>query len=536
MPDLAASSVQSESQFTSLVDALAADPRRRLELTDLLREDHPVYDQRGAAIVGRMRGWILCTLARVGLSDAALLFVLEELDTGRDPYPVAAAARALRSYATPRTAFAPFLMRAFENIRYHDEVVSLDAYGEYPTGSTGTTPVREVLATLVWLGPLARGVLPQIDALRATRGISNTRRREWDRVVEVIGAAAPADGLSPDACCTLPDGLGNALSWLPGVRRGCEPVECTAFEDQDGARVTFGDFFRGYPSIVVFFYTRCDNPFKCSLTISKLARIQQMLAEQGLADEIRTAAITYDPAYDLPACLRGYGQSRGVRMDARHRMLRAPDGMAALRHHFSLGVNFIGSLVNRHRIEVYVLDVQGRIAASFERIRWDEQQVIDRAVELLHEQQPGDTPPPARERRSPAAAGRAVASPTFGVFASFGVAVFPKCPVCWAACMSTFGIAGLEQIPYTSWLQPVLVAVMLINLASVWWRGRSTGRMAGFCLVAGGAMTIAGAKAGLVSESAASWGIALTLAGSLLSVLSAERVAPVLSRRLARGW
>jgi hypothetical protein len=38
-----------------------------------------------------MRGWILIALSHVGLTDAALLFVLEELDTGRDAYLVAAA-------------------------------------------------------------------------------------------------------------------------------------------------------------------------------------------------------------------------------------------------------------------------------------------------------------------------------------------------------------------------------------------------------------------------------------------------------------
>ena len=38
--------------------------------------------------------------------------------------------------------------------------------------------------------------------------------------------------------------------------------------------MTFKDFFHGQPSIVVFFYTRCDNPMKCSLTVAKLARVQ----------------------------------------------------------------------------------------------------------------------------------------------------------------------------------------------------------------------------------------------------------------------
>ena len=66
-------------------------------------------------------------------------------------------------------------------------------------------------------------------------------------------------------------------------------------------------------------------------------------------------------------------------------MLRAADGNDALREHFELGVNFIESLVNRHRIELYILDAQGRVAVSFERIHWDEAEVVARAAEVLEE-------------------------------------------------------------------------------------------------------------------------------------------------------
>jgi protein SCO1/2 len=137
--------------------------------------------------------------------------------------------------------------------------------------------------------------------------------------------------------------------------------------------------------VVVFFYTRCDNPQKCSLTITKLARLQNSLLDRGLAEQIRTAAITYDPAFDTPERLRGYAKNRGVLLNANHRMLRAIDGISALRAHFKLGVNFVASLVNRHRIEVYLLDAAGGIAGSFQRVHWDEQKIVDRAVALLNE-------------------------------------------------------------------------------------------------------------------------------------------------------
>ena len=80
------------------------------------------------------------------------------------------------------------------------------------------------------------------------------------------------------------------------------------------------------------------------------------------------------------------------------------------------------------------------------------------------------------------------------------------------------GISGLVPILYSPWWEVVLFAVMAVNLASVWWRGRSSGRMAGFHLVASGAVAIVATKIGLLPEQAAMPGVMLTLAGSLASV------------------
>jgi len=376
----------SESQFAALVDELAADPERHAQLTELLREDNPVYDQRGTATIVRMRGWILLALARVGVSAAALPFVIEELDTGVDAYLVAAAARALRSFPSPTAALAPFILCAITNIRYHDEPVSFEQYGEYAVSPTGTSPVRELLAALVWLGPHARSVLPEVEALRTPQGgLPSKLWSEVGQAVEAIRGEGQVEPLGSKTCCTGQGDFGNAVSWSLDSRRGCKPVESIVFEDHAGETLTFKDFFWGHPSIVVFFYTRCDNPLKCSLTVTKLARVQKLLEERGLADHIHTAAITYDPTFDLPHRLRGYGQNRGVRLDARHRMLRTPDGLDALRAHFQLGVNFVESLVNRHRVEAYILDGAGRIAASFARTHWDEQQVVERACAVMKE-------------------------------------------------------------------------------------------------------------------------------------------------------
>jgi len=133
---------------------------------------------------------------------------------------------------------------------------------------------------------------------------------------------------------------------------------------------------------------------------------------------------------------------------------------------------------------------------------------------------------PAPDRR---ALPRTAAS-VLGTLASLGVAFFPKCPICWAAYLSLLGIAGLNQVPYSPWLQPLLVVVMLINIISVWLRARSTGRMSGPYLVSAGALAIVVSKTALGWEKAAVWGVVLTLAGSLLSAASSRH-----SRRHSKG-
>src|SRR5262249_15564324 len=220
----------SEDEFAGLVNLLAADPVGSAQLTDLLREEHPVYDGRGTATVVRMRGWILLALAHSGLSDQALIFVLEELETGIDPYLVAAAARALRSYAQPNETLAPFVVRALNQIRYHDEPISFESYGEYATSPTGTSAVSELLATLAWLGPHARAVLPELQQLHAERRLPRKLRLDLDRALLAIGT--PADAV-PSCCGGLPQG-GNISIRTPSARFESKSIESIVLQDQDG--------------------------------------------------------------------------------------------------------------------------------------------------------------------------------------------------------------------------------------------------------------------------------------------------------------
>ena len=137
----------------------------------------------------------------------------------------------------------------------------------------------------------------------------------------------------------------------------------------------------GFPLVAAFGLSVVLHLLLGLLTMLAPWLTQTVALEQ--TDEMSEITFTFvdrpeldDPEFDHSKRLRRYGEARDVRMDVRHRMLRTTEGVDSLRRHFRLGVNFIESLVNRHRIEIYILDAEGRIAASFERIHWDEQQVV----------------------------------------------------------------------------------------------------------------------------------------------------------------
>jgi protein SCO1 len=375
LPDVMLTPDTAEEHIAALVDAVKESPRRRDCLVALLPEQISLYAGRSANATVRMRGYIIAAFGQVGLPAAALPYVLEELESGRDPYLVAAAATALRGLDGPTRQVVPFLLKAIENVRYADDAVSFDSYRPRWPLPNHTTAIEELLKTFAWLGPDARSARPTLEGLRDhPEATSPSARATLEAVLaELDGAGA--------GCCAAPGSLTDQCAGE--AHRDLAVPAGVQLEDQDGCPLSFGGFFSGRPSIVVFFYTRCDNPNKCSLTITKLAACQRVLREQGLHGRIRTAAITYDPAYDLPPRLRAYGENRGVIFGDSDRFLRTTAGLEALQEYFDLGVNFGQASVNRHRIELFILDHKATIVGRFTRLQWDLQEVLQHAYALV---------------------------------------------------------------------------------------------------------------------------------------------------------
>jgi cytochrome oxidase Cu insertion factor (SCO1/SenC/PrrC family) len=328
----------------------AGDPSRTL--FDLLREQAPIYQGMRAADAEIVRANCMAALVRSGLSDEALPYALEDVATGERAYPVAAAARALRSVGRGAPAGASELLEAALH-RFADSSEPVDL-GD-PDGRP-TTAHTEIARALLCFD-------------------SGGQNIEHARLGE-----SPAGPLAASTCChrRAPNGQRNVSAGTApqqrGEHQGLSLSDCR-LQDQDGHWTTYGDLFTGRAAVVAFFYTRCMNPQMCSATVTRLGTLRHLLNERGLS-EVMVAGLTYDPAYDTPARLRAYGAERAFPFGPTARLLRAPEHFDRLAAAFELGVGYGPVTVNRHRLEMHVLSPSGDAIGEFLRRTWDPDEVI----------------------------------------------------------------------------------------------------------------------------------------------------------------
>ena len=354
-----------EPEVDDLVRRVRSEPWRRDALVPLLREDHPLHEGSGTGTTARVRGWVLAAFADVGLPDAALPYVVEELESGDEPILVAAAAQAARGRRPVDPMLASPLVAALWNMAGRDDTVSFDSLWPSWPATAPTTPLLEVLAAVRQLGPAA-GVDDALQEFRLARSalLGATVKAALDHTIAAL-AESP--------CCS------NAHHSAPVDGQDPSPLPVpdeVEVEDQDGERLVLAEFLRRAPTVLAFFYTRCGNPRKCSLTITSLGVLGRELAARNRLGSVQIAAITYDPGYDLPARLRRYGRDRGLPFGPAVRMFRAVAGHELLRDHLALRVGYGSSVVNRHGIELFLLDSAGRVLRTWARHRWEPAEVL----------------------------------------------------------------------------------------------------------------------------------------------------------------
>lgn len=439
-----------EEEIGRVLDSIRIGESPKSLLIELLSERHAVYDGRTGYQMNRIRGYAMASFAEVGLPDSAINFVLDELQNGRSAYMIAAAARALRGSKRPKAEYAGFLIQAVNNLRYHDDSLDLTAFKPVWPLRHPSNAKLEIFRTLQWLRGYAKAILPELQGfLKNTIDFAPEIRQE----IQMTITAIESDDRELDLnCCEIEGKTTTGVSRLWKSKRTISSIGNLEVQNQDEKWMSLNEMIGQKPTAIAFFYTRCMNPNKCTLTINKMAWLQKELIQKGLEDKVNLIAFTYDPGHDTATKLRVFGENRGIVFEPNIQLVRTrPEDFAALSDFFELGVNHVASTVNQHRLELYLLNQNGNIATTYTRLQWEVAKVANDLTKLV-------------DQSSKHNWGLKITNTVQQVVFPVLVAFFPKCPFCWAAYLSALGISGTQSIPFSPWIAPVMMAIMIFNL------------------------------------------------------------------------
>jgi protein SCO1/2 len=272
-----------------------------------LRQDARHFDRLSTGEAERLRGHILAAFER-NAPDGAIPVIREELRTSLSPVVLAGAARAIRGLAAVDDEMRTLLQAASDRIGRRDEHVAF--------GDSRLTAREEIAATL------ARHQGPATTCCARAKAVEAGGQDQRFRL-------RPAE------------------------------LERVIVEDQSEARTALVPLLRGRTSLIAFFYTRCMNPEKCSLTVTRLAAVARRLATRP---GINVFALSYDSRFDTAARLYAFGRDRGFEYGDRARLMRCAFGWPAVRRAFRLQVGYGQSTVNAHARELFAVgpDLQAR--------------------------------------------------------------------------------------------------------------------------------------------------------------------------------
>ena len=441
-----------EKEFIQLVDDLKLnkqDVDTKL-LVDLLSERHPLYKDQNTIIVQSMKGYLISSLIILGTPTKALPYLLEELETSFQPYIVAASAMAIRGLKEPHPGISSFLIKSVYNIWKSDTNINYSSYRSPYLDEEKTTGIKEIFKTLIFLGEKSKYVLPELYHLENNVGnyLNNENKKLLIDCIEKLEALDDPE----DDCCTIPTEIYGSADSKDTVNKEINLSEIT-LQDQNGIETSWDNFFKGKYTVLSFFYTRCHNPRKCIQTIYNLVDIQESIKGIPALSDIQTAAITYDPEYDKSEILKSYGNNRRFNFDENNKMFRISNGMEQFIEQLNIGVNYKGESVNVHRIEVYIINPEGKIEKSFLRFQAKENLIIDELKKIT---------------QSPKIKKQTFFNKLYTVTIPVIIAFFPKCPMCWASYMNLLGISGIISIQHQPWFIYLFIALALFNLINLY--------------------------------------------------------------------
>ena len=303
-----------------------------------------------------MRGWVLLALARAACPTTALALCARGARHRRSIRTWSRRRRArCARIRESRAALAPFVMRALANIRYHDDPLSFDELWRLRRVATRHQPCARAVRDA---GVARAARQRRAAAARGARAGSRLPTKRCGRASDRARATAIRDGDAAEA----------SAGWRALLR--CQRPRSSRSRGRAmlaaAPRIDRIALARGSRRATRHLQRALPRPaLDRRVLLHALRQSAEMLAHRRQAragaaaaggtagsptGSTRRRSPTIRPSISRRR-LRAYGQDRGVRMDARPSAVAGGRRNDAVRAHFGLGVNFIESLVNRHRIE-----------------------------------------------------------------------------------------------------------------------------------------------------------------------------------------
>ena len=201
----------------------------------------------------------------------------------------------------------------------------------------------------------------------------------WIDQVKVLAKADPTTR-KPVVTNTPPPAPTNAafrvLPNVPELKPG-DMVPDYAFTNQLGQPVRLGSF-RGQALAVSFIFTRCPFPLFCPRMSERFAEVQAAFDTRNTgATNWHLLSITFDPEFDTPAVLKGYGQR--WKADPR-RWTLATGGFDQIEPFAtSVGLYFgrgVSIADQNHNLRTLVIGPDGRLVQVFRGNEWSADELV----------------------------------------------------------------------------------------------------------------------------------------------------------------
>ena len=208
------------------------------------------------------------------------------------------------------------------------------------------------------------------DSVLATLAVSRTE--SWLATISVLGTGTPPQVLT-----------GNEILLKKLFREG-EPLPDVEFINQDNKKTHLNEF-KGKVLALTFIYTRCPLPDFCIRMSNNFAKIQRLLKKDASLDgKWHLFSVTFDPGFDRPKILRGYGKSYDADFSDWDFLVTEKKSLEKIADGFDLTYEPDQGGLIAHTLRTVLIDKNGNLVAILKGNDWTPDNVTSRIRNLAN--------------------------------------------------------------------------------------------------------------------------------------------------------